>query len=167
MLVSVAGDENEAEQSLKGLSAAGGYIRHELVSRLGIRQAPELIFVLDHSTSTAAGSKSCCIEFRKGSVRFELGSTRMLDEVLNQIGRRQTFILTSHARPDGDAVGSALACCQILRSMGKQANVVLSDGVPGVYRPLPFSDSVLQTTENAPQPRRSSSWNATACSVRA
>ena len=76
----------------------------------------------------------------------------MLDEVLNQIGRRQKFILTSHARPDGDAVGSALACCQILRSMGKQADVVLSDGVPGVYRPLPFSDSVLQTTENAPQP---------------
>ena len=55
----------------------------------------------------------------------------MLDEVLNQIGRRQTFLLTSHARPDGDAVGSALAGCQILRSMGKQANVVLSDGVPG------------------------------------
>lgn len=76
----------------------------------------------------------------------------MLDEILNQIGRRQKFILTSHARPDGDAVGSALACCQILRTMGKQANVVLSDGVPGIYRLLPFSDSVLLTTENAPEP---------------
>ena len=41
----------------------------------------------------------------------------MLEEVLNQIGRRQKFICTSHARPDGDAVGSALACAQILRSM--------------------------------------------------
>jgi phosphoesterase RecJ-like protein len=75
----------------------------------------------------------------------------MLDEVLNQIGRRQKFILTSHARPDGDAVGSALACCQILRSMGKQASVVLSDGVPGIYTPLPFSDSVLHNTEQAPE----------------
>ena len=74
----------------------------------------------------------------------------MLDEVLDQIGRRQKFILTSHARPDGDAVGSALACCQMLRSMGKQANVVLSDGVPGIYRPLPFSESVLRTPEQAP-----------------
>jgi bifunctional oligoribonuclease and PAP phosphatase NrnA len=74
----------------------------------------------------------------------------MLDEVLNQIGRRQSFILTSHARPDGDAVGSALACCQILRSMGKLANVVLSDGVPAIYRPLPFSDAV-QSTECAPE----------------
>jgi len=74
----------------------------------------------------------------------------MLDEVLNQIGRRQRFILTSHARPDGDAVGSTLACCQILRSMGKQATVVLSDGIPSTYRPLPFSDMVLQA-EEAPE----------------
>ena len=74
----------------------------------------------------------------------------MLDEVLNQIGRRQKFICTSHARPDGDAVGSALACCQILRSMGKQANVVLSDGVPGIYRPLPYADSVLHGVEQVP-----------------
>ncbi len=78
-------------------------------------------------------------------------TTGMLDEVLNQIGRRQRFILTSHARPDGDAVGSALACCQILRCMGKQANVVLRDGIPGIYRPLPFSESVLRTTEQAPE----------------
>ena len=75
----------------------------------------------------------------------------MLDEVLNQIGQRQTFILTSHARPDGDAVGSALACCQILRSMGKQASVVLSGGVPVIYRPLPYSETVLRTTEQAPE----------------
>jgi bifunctional oligoribonuclease and PAP phosphatase NrnA len=76
----------------------------------------------------------------------------MLDEVLNQIGRRQRFILTSHARPDGDAVGSTLACAQILRSMGKQAIVVLSDGVPGIYSPLPFTDSVLHDTTEAPEP---------------
>ena len=75
----------------------------------------------------------------------------MLDEVLNQIGRRQKFLLTSHARPDGDAVGSTLACAQILRSMGKQASVVLSDGVPHIYSPLPFAESVLQDTTQAPE----------------
>ena len=67
----------------------------------------------------------------------------MIEEVLNQIGRRQKFILTSHARPDGDAVGSVLACGQILRSMGKQADVFLSDGVPYIYKPLPYSDTVV------------------------
>ena len=74
----------------------------------------------------------------------------MLDEVLNQIEKRRKFILTSHARPDGDAVGSALACAQILRSMGKQACVVLRDGVPAVYGPLPFADSVVRDTADVP-----------------
>jgi phosphoesterase RecJ-like protein len=68
----------------------------------------------------------------------------MLQDVLRQIEQRERFVLTSHARPDGDAVGSALACCQILRVMGKQADVVLHDGVPRIYRSLPFADQVLQ-----------------------
>jgi len=70
----------------------------------------------------------------------------MLERVLDCIAARERFLLTSHARPDGDAVGSALACGQILRSMGKQADVVLSDGVPYIYRPLPYSEQVLHTT---------------------
>jgi phosphoesterase RecJ-like protein len=68
----------------------------------------------------------------------------MLKEVLKQIEQRNRFVLTSHARPDGDAVGSALACCQILRSLGKDAEVVLRDGVPRIYQPLPFADQVIQ-----------------------
>jgi bifunctional oligoribonuclease and PAP phosphatase NrnA len=68
----------------------------------------------------------------------------MLKHVLESIAGRQRFLLTSHARPDGDAVGSALACAQILHSLGKQADVVLSDGIPHIYRPLPFADKVLQ-----------------------
>ena len=68
----------------------------------------------------------------------------MLYDVLRHIEQRERFVLTSHARPDGDAVGSALACCQVLRTMGKQADVVLHDGVPRIYRSLPFADQVLQ-----------------------
>jgi phosphoesterase RecJ-like protein len=69
----------------------------------------------------------------------------MLIEVLNQIEGRKRFVLTSHARPDGDAVGSTLACSEILRSMGKQAEVVLRDGVPRVYQQLPFAGNVVQS----------------------
>ena len=69
----------------------------------------------------------------------------MLNEVLQQIGQRNRFVLTSHARPDGDAIGSALACGQILRLLGKQAEVVLHDRVPRIYQPLPFADRVVQT----------------------
>jgi phosphoesterase RecJ-like protein len=68
----------------------------------------------------------------------------MLQDVLRQIEQRERFVLTSHARPDGDAIGSALACCQVLRLMGKEADVVLHDPVPRIYRSLPFADQVLQ-----------------------
>lgn len=69
----------------------------------------------------------------------------MLAEVLKQIEKRNRFLLTSHARPDGDAIGSALACWQILRSMGKEADVILRDGVPRIYQSLPFAGEIVQT----------------------
>src|SRR5438477_5555025 len=69
----------------------------------------------------------------------------MLEDVLRKIGEHERFVLTSHARPDGDAVGSALACCQVLRAMGKHADVVLHDPVPRIYRSLPFADQVVQS----------------------
>jgi phosphoesterase RecJ-like protein len=50
---------------------------------------------------------------------------------------RRTFILTSHARPDGDAVGSCLSLALALEQLGKQARVVLRDPVPTPYRTLP------------------------------
>lgn len=63
----------------------------------------------------------------------------MLEQVLKEIAQRDHFVLTSHARPDGDAIGSVLACGEILRQMGKSAEVVLHDPVPAIYRPLPFA----------------------------
>lgn len=63
----------------------------------------------------------------------------MLEQVLKEISQRDHFVLTSHARPDGDAIGSVLACGEILRQMGKNAEVVLHDGVPTIYQPLPFA----------------------------
>ncbi|MGH9517803.1 MAG: DHH family phosphoesterase [Terriglobales bacterium] len=69
----------------------------------------------------------------------------MLDQVLTEIERRQTFVLTSHDRADGDAVGSSLACQEILRAMGKRAEVILRHGVPRVYQQLPFASTVIQS----------------------
>jgi len=49
VFVAASGDDKEAEESLEGLNAARGFIRHEVTSRLGLRQAPEVFFVLDRS----------------------------------------------------------------------------------------------------------------------
>src|SRR4030095_16068750 len=69
----------------------------------------------------------------------------MLQDVLKEIGQRQRFVLTSHARRDGDAIGSALACGQILRLMGKDAEVVMRDPVPRIYQRLPFATNVIHS----------------------
>lgn len=52
--VAVEGEDDEAEQSLNGLEAATGFIRHELVERLKLRRAPELFFQLDRSHKAEA-----------------------------------------------------------------------------------------------------------------
>ena len=49
ILVVVQGDDEECQSSLEGLSAASGYIRHEVADRLHLRRAPELVFLLDRS----------------------------------------------------------------------------------------------------------------------
>jgi len=68
-----------------------------------------------------------------------------LPDVVREIRGRHRFVITSHARPDGDAVGSALALCLVLRGMGKHADVVLHDGVPRIYRALPGASEVRQS----------------------
>jgi ribosome-binding factor A len=49
VFIVASGNDKESEQSIEGLNAARGYIRHELTRRLARRQAPEIFFVLDRS----------------------------------------------------------------------------------------------------------------------
>lgn len=59
-------------------------------------------------------------------------------------GRR--FVVASHQRPDGDAIGSAMAMALALRAMGKEATVV-TDAVPPVFlQPFPGVDGMQITT---------------------
>jgi ribosome-binding factor A len=52
--VNVEGDDHDADESLEGLEAAKSYIRHELVERLRLRRAPELVFRLDRADQEKA-----------------------------------------------------------------------------------------------------------------
>lgn len=54
----------------------------------------------------------------------------------------ETFLVTSHARPDGDAIGSALATMHLLHAMRKQVVVVFADPVPRAFRDLPGADLI-------------------------
>ena len=47
--VAVVGDETAEENTLQALMAARGYIRSELLERMGVRRVPELTFHIDRS----------------------------------------------------------------------------------------------------------------------
>jgi ribosome-binding factor A len=47
--VSVLGDREAHDSTIRGLSAAAGFIRREIALRLQLRRSPELHFVLDQS----------------------------------------------------------------------------------------------------------------------
>ena len=47
-------DENKAEDALKGLKSASGYLRRELGAALKLRYTPELVWALDDSITYGA-----------------------------------------------------------------------------------------------------------------
>ena len=47
-----------------------------------------------------------------------------------EIQKRQRFVIASHVRPDGDAIGSQLAMAAALRHLGKEVRVVNRDPAP-------------------------------------
>ena len=47
--ISVLGDEQAQEDTIRGLQSAEGYIRRELARTLNMRNTPEIKFVLDQS----------------------------------------------------------------------------------------------------------------------
>ncbi|NUQ30033.1 MAG: bifunctional oligoribonuclease/PAP phosphatase NrnA [Acidobacteriaceae bacterium] len=67
-------------------------------------------------------------------------------ELLNHIRSRQHFLLTSHARPDGDAIGSLLATAMLLDQLGKTCDLVVADPVPAIYLNMPQVDRIRVAT---------------------
>lgn len=49
VFVQFHGDAAERAEALKGLKAASKYVRHELVERLRLRRAPDVLFIPDDS----------------------------------------------------------------------------------------------------------------------
>lgn len=62
--------------------------------------------------------------------------------VAGAIRDRQSFILSSHARPDGDAVGSQVALALALDHLGKRVRMIDRDPAPAPYRGFPGIDRI-------------------------
>jgi bifunctional oligoribonuclease and PAP phosphatase NrnA len=68
-----------------------------------------------------------------------------IEALLEFFRSNRRFLLTSHARPDGDAIGSVLALAEILDQMGCETDVVLADPIPFIYRTLPNINRIHHT----------------------
>jgi phosphoesterase RecJ-like protein len=62
--------------------------------------------------------------------------------IKSRIHAAHRVLVTSHVRPDGDAIGSSLALTLGLLDAGKQVQVVLSDGLPDGFKYLPGAELV-------------------------
>lgn len=49
-------------------------------------------------------------------------------------------------RPDGDGVGSSLGLCWLLRSLGKEAEIIVKDDIPTAYFELPGADEIRKVS---------------------
>ena len=58
-------------------------------------------------------------------------------QIREAILSRQRFVLSSHARPDGDSIGSQLAMVYALRALGKEAVAVNADPAPAPLMQFP------------------------------
>ena len=62
-------------------------------------------------------------------MRIEIG------QAADWLAQRDGFLILSHLRPDGDALGSAAGLCCLLRAKGKQAYVLDNPQTTARYRP--------------------------------
>jgi phosphoesterase RecJ-like protein len=74
----------------------------------------------------------------------------VLQSLLALVRSQPRWIVTSHARPDGDAIGSSLAMAQILDQLGREVEVVLADPVPDIYLTLPQVDRIRHSLYDQP-----------------
>ena len=68
-----------------------------------------------------------------------------LQAVVEALRAGHRFVVASHARPDGDAIGSQLALAGALRQLGKTALVVSRDPLPAYCQSLPGASEVVFT----------------------
>lgn len=67
----------------------------------------------------------------------------MITRIIDIINHNQTFLIASHERPDGDALGAELALYLMLTASGKTATVYNQDQTPATYRFLPGADRIV------------------------
>lgn len=74
----------------------------------------------------------------------EILSKAAIGELHKLIDTNGFFVLTCHAGPDGDAIGSTLAMAHYLKALGKEAQVIVPDAYPDFLAWMPDSQEIVR-----------------------
>ena len=66
-----------------------------------------------------------------------------MKEISRAIDEAESFFLTSHLNPDGDAVGSILAFKWLLSKIGRDATLFMTDTIPDNFKFLPGAGEIV------------------------
>jgi phosphoesterase RecJ-like protein len=78
--------------------------------------------------------------------------TNPKNEICDAILARKRFLITSHAKPDGDSIGSQLAMAYALEVLGKEVRLVNADPAPEHYMEFPGVQRIEITRELIERP---------------
>lgn len=79
---------------------------------------------------------------------------RIIERLRALINGVQRIAITCHKSPDGDALGSTLALCHVLRRLGKDATVVTPDMAPKALEFIPGLRDLVVFTKHEARARR-------------
>lgn len=148
--VSLYGGEAERKSSLIGLRHSAGWIRREVGKCLHTRVTPEIRFFPDDTLDQVYHLQEVFEEIHREQetspmIRISLG------ELLDELRKHDSFLLTTHVHPDGDAVGSLLGLACLLRDLGKTSiSCLMHDPVPERYADLPGAGKVVVRPKKGP-----------------
>ncbi len=77
-------------------------------------------------------------------------NTENVNEFKRLLDKHNRIVLTCHMRPDGDAIGSTLGLYHLLKSVGKEVNVVVPDRIPRSLAFLPGAKDLVVYTQYDP-----------------
>lgn len=71
-----------------------------------------------------------------------------LKEAAEKIRAANKILITAHVNPDGDAIGSTLATMQMIRSIGKSAQVFIDDSIRKNFHVLPHVEEIRRPADS-------------------
>ena len=141
------GPGRSLDATLNGLSRTSGFLKRELGRRLRMKYTPELQFMHDESFDYGQKIDRLIEEVaEENRERDSMPSNNDgIRRMMELISGAANILVTTHADPDGDAAGSALALRLFLQNAGKRVVFYHPEGVPASYAFLEGSGEVVKS----------------------